>query len=285
MLSTGGCALALSPMQLFAMGSETRFTTTLLKWSPSGWDRRPNGMRKMLQEIEKRTSVEVRTGAPATPLDQSVFGHPMLFASGDTGFDPWSDETIDMMRAWFRAGGFLVVDSCEGVTDGPFLRSMRRELSRIFVDSKEGVVPKSHTLYKSFYRLDKPFGRVMASPDLTGYSIDDRLACVMSANDMLGAWSRDGFGRWEYDVVPDAKSRMTGERQRELSFRMGINLAMYALCVHYKSDQVPHPLDPRSTQVACRLRDHDRQEQRSADWHDHSGDMERLQRRGHPLVG
>ena len=32
-----------------------------------------------------------------------------------------------------------------------------------------------------------------------------------------------------------------GSPQRELSFRMGINLVMYALCVNYKADQVHIP--------------------------------------------
>ena len=32
-----------------------------------------------------------------------------------------------------------------------------------------------------------------------------------------------------------------GERQREMAFRLGINLAMYALCLDYKADQVHVP--------------------------------------------
>ena len=39
-----------------------------------------------------------------------------------------------------------------------------------------------------------------------------------------------------------------GERQRELAFRLGINLAMYALCLDYKTDQVHVPFILRRRQ-------------------------------------
>jgi hypothetical protein len=62
-----------------------------------------------------------------------------------------------------------------------------------------------------------------------------RLAAVYSRNDLGGAWSRDDRGDWEFEVVPG------GEEQREVAFRLGINLAMYATCLDYKDDQVHLP--------------------------------------------
>ena len=43
--------------------------------------------------------------------------------------------------------------------------------------------------------------------------------------------ARDGFGRWEYSVVPG------DDEQRELCFRFAVNLVMYALCLDYKTEQ------------------------------------------------
>jgi hypothetical protein len=65
--------------------------------------------------------------------------------------------------------------------------------------------------------------------------LQGRLSVVLSLNDLQGAWARDSFGAWEFDVVPG------GESQRERAFRLGINIAMYALCVDYKDDQVHIP--------------------------------------------
>ena len=43
------------------------------------------------------------------------------------------------------------------------------------------------------------------------------------------------MGRPLYPVIPG------GERQRELAYRFGVNLAMYAMTGNYKADQVHIP--------------------------------------------
>jgi len=73
-----------------------------------------------------------------------------------------------------------------------------------------------------------------ASPDMLARwreTCDRRLAVVYTQNDLGGAWARDGFGRWEHEVVPG------GDDQREEAFRLGVNLVMYALCLDYKTEQ------------------------------------------------
>ena len=93
-------------------------------------------------------------------------------------------------------------------------------------------VPQEHVIYKTFYLLDHPTGRVQASPVLEMARVGKRAAVVYSRNDMAGAWSRDDRGDWEFDVTPG------GEAQREYAIRTGVNLAMYALCLDYKDDAV-----------------------------------------------
>ena len=55
---------------------------------------------------------------------------------------------------------------------------------------------------------------------------------MYSPNDVLGAWARDNYGNWELEV------HSGGTQQREATVRFGVNLAMYALCLDYKEDQV-----------------------------------------------
>ena len=112
----------------------------------------------------------------------------------------------------------------------------------MFPDKKLAPIPKDHVLYKSFYLIDKPVGRVATSDRMMGVFEDDRLLLVFSPNDLMGAWARDNFGNWEYSVSPG------GQRQREMAFRMGINLVMYALCINYKADQVHVPFILRRRQ-------------------------------------
>jgi hypothetical protein len=94
---------------------------------------------------------------------------------------------------------------------------------------------RDHVVYKSFYLLDGPAGRVAATPDLEAIELGGRLAVIASGNDLLGALARDSFGTWEMEVTPG------GEAQREKAIRLGVNLAMYAMCLDYKEDQVHIP--------------------------------------------
>jgi hypothetical protein len=97
------------------------------------------------------------------------------------------------------------------------------------------VVPRGHVLHKSFYLLDRHGGRLLVKPWVEAQTLDGRLAVVYSQNDLGGAWARSELGEWEYPCTPG------GEAQREVAFRWGVNLAMYALCTDYKDDAVHLP--------------------------------------------
>ena len=90
-------------------------------------------------------------------------------------------------------------------------------------------------VYKSFYLLDRPVGRLSIAPAMEAVIRDGRIVCAYVSNDLGGAWARDDLGNYDFPCEPG------GERQRELSYRMGINLVMYALCLDYKTDQVHVP--------------------------------------------
>lgn len=236
---------ALAPGAARAMGSEDRLALAWLSPDGSEPGTRQSALRRLLQEVEKRTSVEVDARHEVVSIGPDMFEYPLLFLSGAGDFPAWSDAQIDTLRTWLGGGGLLVVDSNEALSDGPFIRAAKRELARVYPGEKIAAIPSSHVIYKSFYILKEPIGRVTTSKVMEGYFEEDRVTVVLCVNDLLGAWARDGFGRWEYDVVPG------GERQRELSFRTGVNLVMYALCVNYKEDQVhiPFILKRRSWKV------------------------------------
>jgi hypothetical protein len=58
---------------------------------------------------------------------------------------------------------------------------------------------------------------------------------IIGSSDWSGAWARDAAGRPRLPVVPG------GERGRELAYRAGVNMVMYALTGNYKADQVHIP--------------------------------------------
>ena len=60
---------------------------------------------------------------------------------------------------------------------------------------------------------------------------------VIGGNDWASAWAINRDGQPLYPVGRG----YAGDRQREIAFRFGVNLVMYALTGNYKSDQVHVP--------------------------------------------
>ena len=164
-----------------------------------------------------------------------VMIQPLLYLAGDRSFPAFSDEEVSRLRRHVQAGGFLVVDSAEGHPGGGFDQSVRALVGRLFPTEPLEKLADDHVIYKSFYLLRAPAGRVLAVPYLEAVMHDGRAAVVYCQNDLGGAWARDEFGQWEHEVFPG------GEQQREMAFRLGVNLALYATCLDYKTDQVHVP--------------------------------------------
>ncbi|HEY0715329.1 MAG TPA: DUF4159 domain-containing protein [Polyangia bacterium] len=193
---------------------------------------RPTALRRLCWEIERRTSlITVPEPIELRPTDAELFRYPFLLLSGDRGFSPPTDAEVARLRRYLTYGGFLLVDSSEGRASGRFDESVRRLLSRTLPGDLPVRVPDDHVLWKSFYLLPGPTGRILAAPYIEAVERDRRLAVVYTQNDLLGALARDGFGRWEHEVIPG------GESQREQSFRLAVNIVMYAFCLDYKAEQ------------------------------------------------
>lgn len=208
----------------------------LLRYSGGNWNPRPHGLPRLAWEIRKRTSIAIGLEvAGVDPATEGLFNYPLVVWQGDAGFPPLSEVAVANLRQHLSRGGSLLIDASDGVAGGAFENAVRRELGRVFSDQQPARVPVDHVLYKSFYLLDRHGGRVPTRPYLDGMFVENRLAVIMSANDLAGAVARNEFGEWDYDVGAG------GMAAREMTFRLGINWVMYALCLDYKEDQVHIP--------------------------------------------
>lgn len=235
--SIAGAAALAVPRGARAIGPGSKFRFGQLQLG-SSWNPRPSALRRLGWEVEKRTSIAVEL-APAvvTPTSEHLHQNPFLYLAGQRDLELPSAQGIEALRRFLTFGGFLLIDSAEGTTDGAFDGSVRKLMTAIFPSPARGleVVPSDHVVYKSFYLLDKPLGRLAIAPAMEAVYRDNRIVAAYVANDLGGAWARDDFGNHDFPCEPG------GERQRELSYRMGVNLVMYALCLDYKADQVHVP--------------------------------------------
>jgi len=234
MAAIGAGALAL-PRRALGFGDTARLVIGQIQHG-GRWNPRPTALRRLSWELMQRTSIEAgNDAAPLRLASPRLHRHPMLYLSGDGALPPFSEPEVAALRRHLQYGGFLLVDAADGSNGSGFDASVRRELARLLPTSPLARIAREHVLYKSFYLLDHQGGRLLVKPWLEGQVIGGRLAVVYSQNDLAGAWARGELGDWEYDCSPG------GEPQRETAFRLGVNIAMYALCTDYKDDAVHLP--------------------------------------------
>lgn len=230
-----GLPLLFAASRARAFGDQARLQFAQVRHG-GRWDPRPDGLSRLAWEISKRTSIETSPVVKPMALgDPDLYRFPFAVLSSEGGFPAPAETEVAELRRYLSYGGFLLIDDASGTRGGPFDQSARLLVSRVVPGAQLSHVPREHVLYKSFYLLDGPAGRVASTPDLEALELGGRIAVLYSGNDLVGALSRDSLGTWEFEVTPG------GELQREKSIRLGVNIAMYALCLDYKEDQVHIP--------------------------------------------
>ncbi len=194
---------------------------------------RPNAAFVLGQEVRFRTAVDVKLDRVVVALgSRDVFDHPFLLWVGDGAFPALTEAERTHLRIFLESGGFLLVDNAgDGAGQSAFDRRFRAEMRRALPEAALQPVAQQHVLFRSFYRITSVAGRRASRSHVQGVEIDGRLALVYSQNDLSGAWSRDGYGAWEFEAVPG------GPAQREDALRFGVNLVMYSLLLDYKDEQ------------------------------------------------
>ncbi|MDJ0765430.1 MAG: DUF4159 domain-containing protein [Myxococcota bacterium] len=238
-LKTAGffAASFLRPRFLKAVGAASQVQFSQIVYPGGNWRPRTTALRRLAWALHKRTAVDVALESIEVKPTRtaSLATSPLAYLSGDRSFREWGSQSISAVSRYLRFGGTLIVDPAftkDGDVDG-FNQSVDALLMSALPDTERTPVPAAHVIYRSFYQIDRPVGRVEGPASLSAYEIGGRLAVIRTEHDLGGAWARDNLGNWEFTVVPG------GDRQRENAFRMGINIVMYALCLNYK-EETPH---------------------------------------------
>jgi hypothetical protein len=168
---------------------------------------------------------------------------PLLYWPMSETQQTLTDVAIRRVNDYLQHGGAILFDTRDqqfadlgGV--GPGTEKLRQMVAGLDLPPLVPV-PPDHVLTKAFYLLQEFPGRWdggtlwIQQPD---ERINDGVSpIIIGGNDFAAAWAIDSTHRPLYPVVPG------GDRQREMAFRFGINLVMYALTGNYKADQVHVP--------------------------------------------
>lgn len=205
------------------------------------------GLSGLSMALRARTAFE-----PAEPMgvnverDELAF-FPLLYWPMSEGQDNLTPQALARINAYMKNGGTILFDTRDqdraaGGAVPPGTATLRRLIGQLDLPPLEPV-PADHVLTKSYYLMQQFPGRfdggqvwveaVTAETDLLAN--DGVTTIVVGSNDYAAAWARDRSGRALYATTPG------GERQREMAYRFGINLVIYALTGNYKADQVHVP--------------------------------------------
>lgn len=210
------------------------------------------GLAGLAQILSNRTALEPGEPAAIDPARDELAFYPILYWPIVAGRPLPSEAAIRKLDAYMKGGGTVIFDTRDAVNaragattpEGQYLRRM---LATLDIPELEPV-PRDHVLTKTFYLLDAFVGRYSTGqtwvealpPAVDGERRPARAGdgvspIVITSNDLASAWAVDRRGEALYPLVGG------DPRQRELAFRGGVNLVMYALTGNYKADQVHIP--------------------------------------------
>ena len=203
------------------------------------------GLRTLTQVLSGRTSAEM---APPAAVDlnagnisaDTLTPYPVLYwrITGDSAKP--SAAAAAAISTYLHRGGMVVFDSPEqagAIGANGSGQKLEDILRTIDIPPLVNMAP-DHVLTRSFYLTQGLPGRFVDSPVLVerGSTANDGVSSVIiGGNDWASAWARETSGLPMFAAVPG------GEQQRELAYRAGVNMVMYALTGNYKSDQVHLP--------------------------------------------
>src|SRR5688500_7955190 len=158
------------------------------------------------------------------PDDPALFQHPFAILPGDGGFADVSPSGLEQLERYLAYGGVLVLDDATGSEHGPFDDAVRGLVERLFPTRPLVPLPPDHSIYRSFFLLKRPLGRVDRFGFLEGVTFGSTspwTPIVYMRNDLSGALDRTDDGRPAQSCVPG------GETQRREAIKLGINLVVY----------------------------------------------------------
>ncbi len=206
------------------------------------------GLLGLSAVLTERTSVE-----PIAPIGVNIETDdlsllPMLYWPITPDQAALSEGAVQRLNRYLATGGMIVFDTRDAQLGSGFgvLTANGKALQRLTASldiPPLAPIPAGHVLTRAFYLLEDFPGR-WSGPDVWvevsagGTNLNDGVTpIVIGANDWAAAWAVTDSGQ---PMFPVGRG-LTGERQRELARRFGVNLVMYVLTGNYKSDQVHVP--------------------------------------------
>jgi Domain of unknown function (DUF4159)/Aerotolerance regulator N-terminal len=204
------------------------------------------GLNGLTLVVADRTSAALGDPVGLNLESDDLVFYPLIYWPVTEADQSPSDAVIAKLEAYTRNGGTLLFDLRDNIGDfggtSGNTEALKRILSKLDVPPLE-TVPDNHALTRSFYLLKKFPGRYETgslwveaqNAEGTTSTSDGVSGIIIGSNDFAAAWAMDAQGQPLNALIPGS------DRQREMAFRVGVNIVMYVLTGNYKTDQIHIP--------------------------------------------
>lgn len=196
------------------------------------WNTDPTAVPGLMGEVTRRTGIRAKVNfRPIALDDRRIARNPFLILTGNRFFHLTEGEIANLQR-YLQQGGFLYADDCGGAD-----RSFRIMIQKLLPDSKLAELKPDHPLFQSFYKLKgtpKILDLYHGKAKGYGVHIGDRLAVFYTYDtDVPCGWEKNPDGTYVHLLNKD---------KHERSYRLGVNVVMYALRELYQRKLAGAPL-------------------------------------------
>jgi hypothetical protein len=216
------------------------------------------GLQGLSLFLAQRTALEPGEPMGLDPERDELSFFPLIYWAVSPNAKKPSQAALDRIDAYMKRGGTVLFDTRDaidapptpsGATQSPGMVALRAILSSLDIPELEPV-PRDHVLTKTFFLLHDFPGRfsngqlwveaLPSSPDedesnRPARAGDGVSSILITSNDLAGAWAVQPDGAAVLPMISE------DPREREMAFRAGVNIVMYALTGNYKADQVHVP--------------------------------------------
>ncbi len=198
------------------------------------------GLETLAQIAIRRSALDIKGVKAIDPNIDELSFYPIIYWAITTKQKELDEAGVKNIRNYLNNGGMILFDTRDQQFGGKdnynnIGASHLKYLTRGMNLPSLTEIPKKHVLTKAFYLL-KDFPGLYNNGKLwieqPNSAVNDGVPSVLiGSNDWASAWASDENG-----IIKEMPSG--NERQREMSYRFGINLLMMALTGNYKADQV-----------------------------------------------
>ena len=195
-----------------------------------------NGLKVLSKFISSKTAAIFSEPTPIDLKEDKLLYYPIIYWPTDSGLN----ELPKKIKRFLNDGGLLLID-CKLDELNFMINKCLDSFQKLLKNNQIGQfkeIDEKHAMSKSFYIINNFPGRknnsiYFATTELGDF--DNTASVIIGNNDWVGAWAKNENNEFLFSLLQNDL------KQRNVSFKFGVNLLIYSLTGNYKTDQVHIP--------------------------------------------